>query len=252
MLPETTKLPDYLPYNTSRSCQIIEPQLNRGSIRSPDQRSFVSIYFKKSTRYHVSNLISVIARVLPKRSPGNSRPPFPGFSAFLSYKPSSPFSKTLCRTLVQRKWICLTAFILLIVNSKSLIVNPSSILALIIPTIKWAKNLFEPRFECFFYEGKLFEPRFECPFYERKPIRTSFPRGHCSRQAFAAPYSPFLHSSSPSSLRVIRVIRELRLFTIHYSLFTILHSPSPMIHSPLTDLRLLTFDHSDHLDYLDH
>jgi hypothetical protein len=43
-----------LPHSTSRSGQIIEPQLNRGSIHSPDQRLFVPIYFKKSTRYHVS------------------------------------------------------------------------------------------------------------------------------------------------------------------------------------------------------
>ena len=46
------------PYYTSRSCQIIEPQLNRGSIRSPVQRSFVPIYFKKSTRYHLSHFSS--------------------------------------------------------------------------------------------------------------------------------------------------------------------------------------------------
>ena len=65
------------PYYSSRSCQIIEPQLNRGSIRSPAQRSFVWIYFKKSTRYHVSHLLGVtlalarsarVARVLPKQS----------------------------------------------------------------------------------------------------------------------------------------------------------------------------------------
>ena len=57
-----------LPYYTSRSCQIIEPQLNRGSIRSPARRSFVWNYFKKS------RLFNVIARVLPKQSPGTTQP----------------------------------------------------------------------------------------------------------------------------------------------------------------------------------
>ena len=63
-----------LPHHTSRSGQIIEPQLNRGSIHSPDQGSFVWIYLKKSRLYHLSNLLSVIARVLPKQSPGNTQP----------------------------------------------------------------------------------------------------------------------------------------------------------------------------------
>ena len=66
-----------LPCYTSRSGQIIEPQLNRGSIHSPAQRSFVWIYFKKSTRYHLSNVSGVIARavfVCPKQSPGTTRP----------------------------------------------------------------------------------------------------------------------------------------------------------------------------------
>jgi hypothetical protein len=65
-----------LPSYTSRSCQIIEPQLNRGSIRSPAQRSFVPIYFKKSRRYHLSNVLYVIARavfVCPKQSPGSTQ-----------------------------------------------------------------------------------------------------------------------------------------------------------------------------------
>ena len=66
-----------LPHSTSRSGQIIEPQLNRGSIRSPAQRSFVPIYFKKSRRYHLSNVLYVIARavfVCPKQSPGSTQP----------------------------------------------------------------------------------------------------------------------------------------------------------------------------------
>ena len=63
-----------LPYCTSHRCQIIEPQLNRGSIRPPDQRSFVWIYFKKSRCCHLSNVSGVIARVLPKQSPGITQP----------------------------------------------------------------------------------------------------------------------------------------------------------------------------------
>ena len=69
MLPETTKLPNYLSSSTSRSCQIIEPQLNRGSIHSPAQRSFVWIYFKKTRLYHLSTVLYVIARVLPTLAP---------------------------------------------------------------------------------------------------------------------------------------------------------------------------------------
>ena len=38
------------------------------------QRVFVPIYFKKMRRYHGSNLLSVIARVLPKQSPGTTQP----------------------------------------------------------------------------------------------------------------------------------------------------------------------------------
>jgi hypothetical protein len=73
------------PYRTSHSGQIIEPQLNRGSIRSPTQRSFVPIYLKESTRYHISNVSGVtlapacnagVARVLPKQSPGTTRQAF--------------------------------------------------------------------------------------------------------------------------------------------------------------------------------
>jgi len=61
MLPETTKLPNYLPYYTSRSGQIIEPQLNRGSIRSPARRSFVPIYFKIS--FSSSNRKGLVSRI---------------------------------------------------------------------------------------------------------------------------------------------------------------------------------------------
>ena len=71
-----------LPYYPSRSGQIIEPQLNRGSIRSPARRSFVPIYFKKSTRYHDSHishlppqcLVSLRGCTHPKQSPGNTQP----------------------------------------------------------------------------------------------------------------------------------------------------------------------------------
>jgi hypothetical protein len=70
-----------LPYYLSRSCQIIEPQLNRGSIHSPAQRSFVRICFKNSTRYHLSRFshlpiqyqVSLRGCTHPKQSPGNTQ-----------------------------------------------------------------------------------------------------------------------------------------------------------------------------------
>ena len=188
-----------LPSCTSRSYQIIEPQLNRGSIRSPDQRSFVWIYFKKMRGYHVSNVKGVtpalarsarVARavyVCPiakhperKQSPGNTQPAISRIPP--PHTKRHHLFKTLTWTpsnqngIVPRIFFKCTRFNL-------------SHLALIFPHKNGQKHYSYRVSNAFFYEGILFEPRFQCPFQERKPIRTSFPRAHSSRQVYCPPPS---------------------------------------------------------------
>jgi len=132
------------PYYASRSGQIIEPQLNRGSIRFPAQRSFVWIYFKESTRYHDSHLPAqylvslrgcthpIAKHPVRKQSPGTTRPA-------ISRIPPHHIFTTMTWTSSNRNGIVPRIF------SESRRYHLSH-LAIIFPHKNGLKSLFEPLF----------------------------------------------------------------------------------------------------------
>ncbi len=259
-----------LPYYSSRSCQIIEPQLNRGSIRSPDQRSFVPIYFKRSRRYHVSN-VSGVTLALARSARVARVPPIakhPAKVSNLPALPNQPFpgSRLLRRNIITFLKQCLGVpptkrdliRVFFLELTRSILIPFSS--GINLPHEKWLKNLFEPRFECFFTKGKYSNRGSNARFTRENLFEPLFPADSARVQVFSAGWHTSEHESSTPLSR--------QAFQHHFQL---LSSPRPFIHLldvdhvssssssslfppthsyllNLTDLRPSNLDHSDHTE----
>jgi hypothetical protein len=181
-----------LPSYTSRSYQIIEPQLNRGSIRSPDQRSFVWIYFKKMRGYHVSNVKGV--------TPALARSARVARAVYVCPIAKHPAEGPRQRVRKQSPGTTQPAI--------SRILPPRTKRHQPFKTLPWNSSNQKGLVQQLFLKAlKLIFLR------ARQPLRVP-PRS----SAFSASHSPFPIHFSP--------------FIIHYSLFSTLYSLSPTIHSP--------------------